>query len=124
MSNSKEMTVAQDGPESISRIPRVAPPVDVLENADELLMLIDVPGVEEAGLDIRLEAGQLDIEAKQSAPAEDEVAFEPLIYARSFALPNMVDESRVIAELNAGGLTVHLPKAEAAKPRRIAVKAG
>jgi len=40
--------------------------VDVLENAEELLMLIDVPGVDESGLDIRLEGGQLDIEAKQA----------------------------------------------------------
>ena len=124
MSENKEMAVAGNTPESLSRVRRVAPPVDVLENADELLMLIDVPGVEESGLDIRLEGGQLDIEASQGATEGDDLPWEPVVYARSFTLPSSVDDAKVVAELTRGVLTVRLPKAETAKPRRIAVKAG
>jgi HSP20 family molecular chaperone IbpA len=66
--------------------------------------------------------GKLDLEARQpSAPAEA-LGFEALVYARSFGVPSSVDASKVSAELEQGVLKLHLPKSEAAKPRRIAVR--
>lgn len=117
MNTSKEMV---KGPEAISQDLRVAPPVDVYENADEILMLVDVPGVDDAGLSLRLEAGQLDLEARQAAREQD--GFQPVVFARSFTLPRTVDSDGVSAKLAQGVLTVKLRKSEAAKPRRIEIK--
>jgi len=107
-------------PETISQDVRVAPPVDVYENADEILMLVDVPGVDDAGLSLRLEGGQLDLEARQ-VPLEHE-GFQPVVFARSFTLPRSIDSDGVSAKLEQGVLSVRLRKSEAAKPRRIEIK--
>jgi HSP20 family molecular chaperone IbpA len=101
---------------------RVMPPVDVYENDDEILLLVDVPGVAQDGLDVQLEGGRLDLEARQSALPEGDPG-QPLLFARSFSVPNTVDPAKVAAELDMGVLKIHLPKGEAAKPRRIQVKA-
>jgi HSP20 family protein len=96
---------------------RVTPPVDIYENQDELLVIVDIPGVEPDGLSIQLDGGQLDIEARQSN------AFEvPLVFARSFKVPATIDAAKVAAEHQLGVLRVHLPKSELAKPRKIPVK--
>ncbi len=99
---------------------RLTPPVDVYENTDEILLLVDVPGAERSGLSIQLDGGQLDLEARTPGFEDGE---EAVVYARSFAVPNTIDPDKVEAELDMGVLTVHLPKSEAAKPRRIEVKA-
>lgn len=100
---------------------RVTPPVDVYENEDAIMLLVDVPGVREDGLDIRLEGGQLELEARQPKP-ESELDYEPVAFARTFIVPNTVDAAKVAAELDKGVLKVLLPKSEAAKPRRIAIQ--
>lgn len=114
----------EERPEHVRDERRVTPPVDVFENNDEILLLVDVPGVAQDGLDIRLEGGQLDLEARQATAIADELGFAPVVYARSFSVPATVDSDKVAAELEMGVLQVHLPKSEAAKPRRIAVKVG
>ena len=100
---------------------RVTPPVDVYENQDEILVRLDVPGVEQDGLDIRMDGGKLDVEARRTDTPED---LEPIVYVRSFMVPQTVDATRVAAALDMGVLSVHLPKSEASKPRRIEVKVG
>lgn len=104
-------------PEHVRNERRVTPPVDVYENQDELLVIVDVPGVEPDGLSIQLEGGQLEIEARQSKAFE-----EPLVFARSFKVPATIDAAKVSAEHQLGVLKVHLPKSELAKPRKIPVK--
>ena len=103
---------------------RVTPPVDVYENNDEILLLVDVPGVEQEGLDVRLDGGQLDLEARQPKASAEGLGFEPIVYTRSFSVPSTVDATQVAAELDMGVLKVHLPKSDAAKPRRIEVRSG
>ena len=119
MNTTNEM-VQSAQPETISRDVRAAPPVDVYENADEIVMLVDVPGVDEAGLGLRLEAGQLDLEARQATYEHD--GFQPVVFARSFTLPRSIDSDGVSAKLAQGVLIVRLRKSEAAKPRRIEIK--
>ena len=108
--------------EHVSTTPRLAPPVDVYENADELLLMADVPGVEKDALDIRLDGGELTFEAKQTELGEGDETYQAVLFTRSFTLPSTIDVNQVAAELTDGVLTVRLPKSEAAKPRRIAVK--
>lgn len=121
MNTTNKMVQNTEQPETISQGVRVAPPVDVYENADEILMLVDVPGVDEAGLSLRLEGGQLDLEARQAVQEHD--GFQPVVFARSFTLPRTIDSEGVSANLTQGVLTVRLRKSEAAKPRRIEIKA-
>ena len=92
----------------------VAPPVDIFENNDEILILADFPGVERDALHVRLDASELTIEGHSEATT----------LRRAFQVTNTIDPDRISAELSAGVLRVRLAKREEAKPRRIEVKAG
>jgi HSP20 family protein len=93
----------------------ISPPVDVFENADEVLVVADVPGVPSHAVDVRVENGVLTLEAKR--PSEPEMAF-----ARSFRFPPGIDAANITAEAKNGTVLVRLPKVAAAKPRKIAVE--
>jgi HSP20 family protein len=93
----------------------VAPPVDVFENADELLVVADVPGVPGSGVDVRVENGTLTLEAKR--PAESTVDF-----VRSFRIPPGIDVGAIDVEAKNGTVVVRLPKAAAVKARKITVR--
>ncbi len=93
----------------------ITPPVDVFENADELLLVADVPGVPGSGIDVRVENGTLTLEAKRSADPEVE-------FARSFRIPPGVDVAGINAEVKNGTVVVRLPKVAAARARKIAVR--
>lgn len=105
----------------------VAPPVDVFENEDELLVVADVPGATADGIDVQIEKGQLSILARRS----DEFVGTTLAneyrardYFRVFSVPQGIDASKIDARLTAGILRLRLPKSESLKPRRIEVKQG
>lgn len=105
----------------------VAPPVDVYENGDELLLVADVPGATPDGIDVRLEKGQLTIEAKRSEDTQRtpvSTEYRPRDYLRIFSVPQGIDASKIDAQLAAGVLRLRLPKSEALKPRRIEVRRG
>ncbi|HKU44161.1 MAG TPA: Hsp20/alpha crystallin family protein [Polyangiales bacterium] len=93
------------------------PRVDVYENADELLLLADVPGVTPESVNVRYEADELRLEAQRTAADGPK-----LRYFRAFALPDTIDPERITAELKQGVLHVHLGKVEKAKPRTIAIR--
>lgn len=105
----------------------VAPAVDVFENKDEYLIVADVPGAKRDGINVHFERGRLTLEARRDfAPPGPALASEyaPADYQRSFALPQGVDAARIGAELAAGVLRIRLPKSDAMRPRRIAIKGG
>jgi HSP20 family protein len=93
----------------------VAPAVDVYENADEFLVIADVPGTSDAGLGIELDRGELRIEAKRGDSGG---------YRRVFTVPDGIDADGVRAELTDGVVRVHLPKGKDVKPRRVQVTRG
>jgi HSP20 family molecular chaperone IbpA len=99
----------------------VAPPVDIYENVDEILVVADFPGVPTEALTVRLDGPELLIEGTQAAAAD--AATRALRFSRAFRVPETVDPERISAEMTHGVLRVHLAKSEAAKPRRIQVKA-
>lgn len=103
------------------------PPVDVLETKDEVLLIADVPGVAADGLDIQIENGLLTIEARVMPRHENEPTYllrehGAKVFARSFNIGDGVNSEAITADIRDGRLTLHLPKAEAAKPRKIEVK--
>jgi HSP20 family protein len=95
----------------------IAPPVDVFENADEVLIIADVPGAPADSIDVRVENGTLILEAKRPADAGVEGDF-----ARTFRMPTGIDASSISAEAKNGTVLVRLPKIAAVKPRKIAVR--
>jgi len=103
------------------------PPVDIFETPDELVVVADMPGVQPDGVDVDLEGDELSIEGRVSR--EDYEGLKPLYveygvggYYRKFALGEMVDRAGIKAQLKNGVLVLKLPKAEAARPRRISVE--
>ncbi len=106
----------------------VAPLVDVFENAEEVLVVADVPGVGVDGVDVRVENGTLTLQAKhpsrqeQSGPALAR-EYDEVDRARSFRIPDGIDTGRISAEARNGTVLVRLPKVAAVKPRKIDVRA-
>jgi HSP20 family protein len=104
------------------------PDVDILEQADELLVLADVPGAKGDSIDVKFEDGTLTLHA-QVEPRQDQdrqfLLHEYGVgdYYRTFQVSEAIDASKITAAYADGVLTLHLPKAEAIKPRKISVKA-
>ncbi len=127
---SNEMTRRETAtPEVVhqSEWPTVAPPVDVFESDESLMIVADLPGVERKDLHLNLENDQLTIEGqwrKEDGEGDGMVAgdLQPVNYRRVFTLPGGLDFDKVDAELKNGVLKITLPKQDAVKPRRIQVK--
>lgn len=102
----------------------VTPPVDIYETSDGLIVLADLPGVAKAGLDVRVENNLLTIRGKAAHAAPGDLIYREydlIHFFRQFELNDKVDQQQISAELKNGVLTLNLPKAEEAKPRRIDV---
>lgn len=102
----------------------ITPPVDICENATGLTVVADMPGVDQAGLDIRVEDDILTLKGRTShAAAGTPIAreYELLNFFRQFELSDEVNVDGIRAELKHGVLTLYLPKREKAKPRKIDV---
>ena len=103
------------------------PRVDIVETADELLLYADLPGVRSEDLDVRFENGELILYGKCCVRNENAnfllTEYSVGDFYRAFSIGETIDSSRIDANLKNGVLTVHLPKTEKAKPKRIAVKA-
>ena len=102
------------------------PPTDVWETEDALAVAMEVPGVARDAVTIELKEDVLRGEARVD-PAKYE-GLEPVYteygvghWSRAFALPDKVDRERIEARLEDGVLTLTLPKAAEARPRRIAL---
>jgi len=102
------------------------PNVDIVERGEELTVRADVPGATAEGIDIHFEDGVLAIRAKVP-PLNADVDFLVREYgvgdfSREFRVNETIDVAKISAELADGVLTLHLPKVEAVKPRKISVK--
>lgn len=105
----------------------IAPPVDIFETEDALIVVADLPGVEKDGVDIRVEDSILTIKGKASYHARANTLREEFTlqgYYRQFQISDEVDQNNISAESKNGVLTVTLPKAEKSKPRQIRVTVG
>jgi HSP20 family protein len=102
------------------------PAVDILELPEELVLMLDVPGVKPDGVEVHFERGELTVQGKRTcAERQGQCLLEEVEvgdYWRAFLISQDVAADKINAELKNGVLTVHLPRSEAALPRRIAVK--
>lgn len=117
---------AQPAPTDDTRTVALTPRVDVLETEDEILVFADMPGVTAEDVDVRFENGELAVHGRRAASHPDKARatreFDVTGYFRSFQVTEQIASDKIAAELKHGVLTLHLPKVEAVKPRRIAVK--
>lgn len=106
------------------------PPVDIVENENELVLTADVPGIKMEDIDIKLEDGTLTISGSRKFESEKKEGGYHRIeraygqFQRAFSLPESVDAEKVTAAYDNGVLRVTLPKKEIAKPRSIKVSVG
>lgn len=102
----------------------VYPALNLWEDADRFVVEAELPGVKPEAVDIQVVDGVLTLKASRETPDAAYLRRERMsgAFVRSIELPAGVDADRVEAALRDGILTITLPKAEAAKPRRIPVK--
>lgn len=106
-----------------------APPVDIFEKGDDLVIRAELPGVDKKEIDINVEDNRLMIQGERTRDSEfDEKSAYRLertfgSFVRSFMLPKTVDASKISATYVNGVLEIALPKAEAAKPRKVEIAA-
>ncbi len=103
------------------------PAVDIYETEAALIVVCDVPGVDKSGITVGVDNNILTIEGKTIDREEDvskEVHREYRLanYHRQFELTEVIDQDKISAELKHGVLTITLPKAEKAKPKKIDIK--
>jgi HSP20 family protein len=109
--------------------PAYTPQADIYERADSLVAVIDMPGVDETSVDIQVERSLLTISGRVEEEPQNGYRpvyqeFESGRFLRQFTLSDEVDCGRIEATVQDGVLRIVLPKAEGARPRRIAVRAG
>jgi len=128
MSRKTEIAKTESQPLATETRPVVPPACDVYENADEVLVVADLPGVTPDSLNVHLDKHVLSISAQRKAVPQEgkaiEVEYRDCEFRRDFAVPGGIDADRISAELKSGVLWLHLPKSETLKPRTIAVRAG
>lgn len=122
----KEVTAAA---EQTRPGPVFTPAVDIFETEKAMTLLADMPGVKGKDLSIDLHESVLTLSGEVAAPeAEDEAdvfrEYRTGQYFREFTLSEVIDQSKIEAELKDGVLRLTLPKVEAATPRKITVKTG
>jgi HSP20 family protein len=103
------------------------PRVDIVETEKELMLIADVPGVRSDDVELRYERGELMLHGRvrpRQRPGQMIFSeYEEGNYYRVFNIHESIDSSRIEASCKNGVLTVHLPKAAAAQPKQINVKA-
>jgi HSP20 family protein len=108
--------------------PAPLPAADLYETEKELIVELDVPGYDEKELSLEISDHTLTVTGERVEEKEEERAFylhERLekYFERSFTLPVDADLDRMTATFDTGVLKVHVPKIEAARPRKIEIAA-
>jgi HSP20 family molecular chaperone IbpA len=104
------------------------PLADIVETKEGVTLMLELPGVAAEDVDVALEKRVLTIRAKSSVAAPDKLRlvhaeYEAGDYERAFTLSADFDAEKIEAELKNGVLTLRLPRAEAAQPKTIKVRA-
>jgi HSP20 family protein len=107
-----------------------APPVDVYEDEHNVTLKIEVPGIDEKDIDVRIENNTLTVHGERKFEKEEKeenyrrVERQYGSFTRSFTLPNTVDTENVAANYDKGVLKIKLAKKAEAKPKQIKVNVG
>jgi HSP20 family protein len=107
-----------------------APPVDVYEDEHNITLKIEIPGIDEKDVDVRIENNTLTVHGERKFEKEEKeenyrrVERQYGSFTRSFTLPTTVDPDQVQANYDKGVLKIKLSKKAEAKPKQIKVNVG
>ena len=116
-----------DGRDEALTTSNFAPPVDVYEDEHNITLKIEVPGIEEKDIDVRIENNTLTVHGERTFEKEEKeenfrrVERQYGSFTRSFTLPNTIDAEKVEATYDKGILKIQLAKKAEAKPKQIKV---
>ncbi len=105
------------------------PAVDIYEDAQKVVLKLEVPGIDQKDLDVRVENHTLTVKGERKFESEEkEQNFHRIerrygSFYRAFTLPSTVDTESVAASYNAGVLKLELKKKPEAQPKQIEIKA-
>jgi HSP20 family protein len=103
----------------------LSPEVNIFETKDGYILEAEMPGVSKEGLDIALEANTMTIHGRRNQlDIKGQMLYRESVaadYRRVFELDPAIDTTKIEAKINQGVLTLHLPKSEAVKPRKVTV---
>jgi len=123
-------SVNEDGRDESLTTSSFAPAVDVYEDEHNVTLKIEVPGIDEKDIDVRIEDNTLTVHGERKIEKEEKeenyrrVERQYGSFTRTFALPNTVDSEKVSANYDKGVLKIALPKKAEAKPKQIKVNVG
>jgi HSP20 family protein len=119
-----------EGPEEALTTTNFAPPVDIYEDEHNIALKLEVPGIDENDIDVRIEGNTLTVHGERKIEKEEkEENFRRIerqygSFTRSFTLPSSVDPGQVNANYDKGVLKINLAKKAEAKPKQIRVNVG
>lgn len=126
---SKQESATPDGAERIHATKVYVPLVDIVETDDALVLVSDMPGVDEQGVDVTVEKNVLTIKGTVGAgvPEGYQLSYEEYgvgNYERAFTIPNEIDREGIQAVMKDGVLRLTLPKVKQVAARKVTVAAG
>src|SRR5690242_9144741 len=119
-----------EGPEEALTTTSFAPPVDIYEDEHTITLKMEVPGIDEKDIDVRIENNTLTVHGERKIEKEEKeenyrrVERQYGSFVRTFTLPQTVDTDNVSATYDKGVLKISLPKKAEAKPKQIKVNVG
>src|SRR5436305_1932506 len=119
-----------EGPEEALTSTSFAPPVDIYEDEHTITLKLEVPGIDEKDIDVRVDNNTLTIQGERKIEKEEKeenfrrVERQYGSFTRSFTLPSSVDPVQVTAHYDQGVLKINLAKKAEAKPKQIKVNVG
>ena len=119
-----------EGPEEALTTTGFAPPVDIYEDEHTITLKLEIPGIDEKDIDVRIEGNTLTVHGERTIEKEEkEENFRRIerqygSFTRSFTLPGSVDPGQVNAHYDKGVLKITLAKKAEAKPKQIKVHVG
>src|SRR6201984_749931 len=119
-----------EGPEEALTTTSFAPPVDIYEDEHTITVKMEVPGIDEKDIDVRVENTTLTVHGERKIEKEEKgenfrrVERQYGEFTRSFTLPSSVDPGQVTADYAKGVLKINLAKKAEAKPKQIKVNVG
>jgi HSP20 family protein len=119
-----------ESPEEALTTTNFAPPVDIYEDEHSIVLKMEVPGIDEKDIDVRIENNTLTVHGERKIEKEEKeenfrrVERQYGSFTRSFTLPSSVDTGQVSARYDKGILKISLAKKAEAKPKQIKVNVG
>jgi HSP20 family protein len=119
-----------EGPEDALTTTSFAPPVDIYEDEHNITLKLEVPGIDEKDIDVRIDNNTLTVHGERKVEKEEKeenflrVERQYGAFTRSFTLPSSVDPGQVSAHYDKGVLKIKLAKKAEAKPKQVKVNVG